>query len=107
MSQDIVITGFVRTPIGKFGGAFRNVKTPYLAAETIKALIRRTGIDVKLVDEVVFGSTLQGNMGQNLSRFAALLAGLPIEVSAFTVNRVCSSGMQAIIELLEPLRLVM
>ncbi|GAB6946425.1 thiolase family protein [Vulcanisaeta sp. JCM 16161] len=104
MSQDIVITGFVRTPIGKFGGAFKNVKTPYLAAEAIKALIRRTGIDGKLIDEVVFGSTLQGGMGQNLSRFAALLAGLPIEVSAFTVNRVCSSGMQAIIEAVRALK---
>ncbi len=104
MSQEVVITGFVRTPIGKFGGAFKNVKTPYLAAETIKALIKRTGIDGKLIDEVVFGSTLQGGMGQNLSRFAALLAGLPIEVSAFTVNRVCSSGMQAIIEVVRALK---
>jgi len=100
----VVITGFVRTPIGKFGSAFKNVKTPYLAAEAIKALIRRTGIDGKLIDEVVFGSTLQGGMGQNLSRFAALLAGLPSSISAFTVNRVCSSGMQAIIEAIRALK---
>ncbi|BDR91334.1 thiolase family protein [Vulcanisaeta souniana] len=104
MSQEVVITGFVRTPIGKFGGAFRNMKTPYLAAETIKSLINRVGIDGKLIDEVVFGSTLQGGMGQNLSRFAALLAGLPNSVSAFTVNRVCSSGMQAIIEAVRALK---
>ncbi|WP_069808188.1 thiolase family protein [Vulcanisaeta thermophila] len=104
MSQEVVITGFVRTPIGKFGGSLRNVKTPYLAAETIKALLRRTGVDGKLVDEVIFGSTLQGGMGQNISRYAALLAGLPVSVSAFTVNRVCSSGMQSVIEATRALR---
>ena len=104
MSQEVVIAGFVRTPIGKFGGAFKNVKAPYLAAEAIKALIRRVGIDGKLIDEVIFGSTLQGGMGQNLSRFAALLAGLPNSVGAFTVNRVCSSGMQAIIEAVRALK---
>ncbi|MEM1598189.1 MAG: thiolase family protein [Pyrobaculum sp.] len=94
----VVIAGFVRTPIGKFGGAFKDVKTPYLAAFTIKKLLERTGLSGKEVDEVVFGSTLQGGMGQNLSRYAALLAGLPESVSAYTVNRVCASGMQAIIE---------
>jgi acetyl-CoA acetyltransferases len=104
VNQEIVIVGFVRTPIGKFGGAFKNVKTPYLAAETIKSLINRVDIDGKLIDEVIFGSTLQGGMGQNLSRFAALLAGLPNSVSAFTVNRVCSSGMQSIIEAVRALK---
>jgi len=94
----IVIVGFVRTPIGKFGGALKDVKTPHLAAFVIKKLLERTGLTGKEVDEVVFGSTLQGGMGQNLARYAALLAGLPVEVSAYTVNRVCSSGMQAIIE---------
>jgi len=94
----IVIAGFVRTPIGKFGGALKDVKTPHLAAFVIKKLLERTGLSGKEVDEVVFGSTLQGGMGQNLARYAALLAGLPVEVSAYTVNRVCSSGMQAIIE---------
>jgi len=94
----IVIAGFVRTPIGKFGGALKDVKTPHLAAFVIKRLLERTGLSGKEVDEVVFGSTLQGGMGQNLARYAALLAGLPVEVSAYTVNRVCSSGMQAIIE---------
>ncbi|MEZ0318867.1 MAG: thiolase family protein [Pyrobaculum sp.] len=94
----VVIAGFVRTPIGKFGGAFKDVKTPYLAAFTIKKLLERTGLSGKEVDEVIFGSTLQGGMGQNLSRYAALLAGLPEGVSAYTVNRVCASGMQAIID---------
>jgi acetyl-CoA C-acetyltransferase len=96
--MNVVIADFVRTPIGKFGGALKDVKTPYLAAFTIKKLLERTGLEGKLVEEVVFGSTLQGGMGQNLSRYATLLAGLPVEVSAYTVNRVCSSGMQAIID---------
>lgn len=94
----VVIVGYVRTPIGKFGGAFKDVKTPQLAAFVIKKLLERTGIEGRIVEEVIFGSTLQGGMGQNLSRYAALLAGLPVEVSAYTVNRVCSSGMQAIID---------
>jgi acetyl-CoA C-acetyltransferase len=94
----VVIVGYVRTPIGKFGGALKDVKTPHLAAFTIKKVLERAGVDGKVVEEVVFGSTLQGGMGQNLARYAALLAGLPVEVSAYTVNRVCSSGMQAIVE---------
>ncbi len=105
MEKDVVIVGYARIPIGKFGGALKNVKTPYLAAEAIKALLRRTGIDVRLIDEVIIGSTLMGGMGQNIARHAALLAGLPPSVSAFTVDRVCSSGMQAIIEAVRALRL--
>ena len=66
--NDIVIVGFVRTPIGKFGGAFRNVKPQYLAAECIKMLLARTGVDGKLVDEVIIGSALQGGFGQSPRR---------------------------------------
>ncbi len=93
-----MIVGYVRTPIGKFGGSLKSVKSPHLAAESIRALLRRTKVDSSMIDEVIFGSTLQGGMGQNISRYAALLAGLPNSVSAYTVNRVCSSGMQAIID---------
>ncbi len=88
-------------PIGRFGGgSLKDVRSPHLAAEAIRAAINRSGIDAKMVDEVVMGgSTLQGGMGgQNVSRYAALLAGMPKEVGAYTVNRVCSSGMQAIFE---------
>ncbi|ABW02758.1 thiolase family protein [Caldivirga maquilingensis] len=98
MSNEVVIVGYVRTPIGKFGGSLKSVKSPHLAAESIRALLRRTKVDSSMIDEVIFGSTLQGGMGQNISRYAALLAGLPNSVSAYTVNRVCSSGMQAIID---------
>jgi acetyl-CoA C-acetyltransferase len=94
----VVVVGFVRTPIGKFGGALRDVKAPYLAAFTIRKLLERAGLDANDVDEVILGSALQGGCGQNVARYAALLAGLPARVSAYTVSRVCSSGMQAIIE---------
>ncbi|MFN3804863.1 MAG: thiolase family protein [Pyrobaculum sp.] len=96
--MQVVIISYVRTPIGKFGGAFKDVKTPHLAAFVIQKLLERAGLSGKEVEEVIFGSTLQGGMGQNLARYAAILAGLPEGVSAYTVNRVCSSGMQAIIE---------
>ena len=96
--DDVVIVGFVRTPIGKFGGAFKNVRPQHLAAECIKMLLNRTGVDGKLIDEVIIGSALQGGFGQNIARQAALLAGLPVTVGAYTVNRVCSSGMQAVFE---------
>ncbi|NPA70913.1 MAG: thiolase family protein [Crenarchaeota archaeon] len=96
--SEVVIVGFVRTPIGKFGGAFRNVKPQHLAAICIRKLLERTGIDGKLIDEVIIGCALQGGFGQNIARQAALMAGLSPTVGAYVVNRVCSSGMQAIFE---------
>ncbi len=96
--SEVVIVGFVRTPIGKFGGAFKNVKPQYLAAICIRKLLERTGIDHKLIDEVILGCALQGGFGQNIARQAALIAGFSPSVGAYVVNRVCSSGMQAIFE---------
>ncbi len=96
--SEVVIVGFVRTPIGKFGGAFKNVKPQHLAAICIRKLLERTGVDGKLIDEVIIGCALQGGFGQNIARQAALMAGLSPTVGAYVVNRVCSSGMQAIFE---------
>ncbi len=98
MNNEVVIVGYVRTPIGKFGGSLKNLKTAQLCAECIKALLERVGIDSSLIDEVIIGSALQGGMAQNIARQAAFLAGLPLNVNAYTVNKVCSSGMQAIFE---------
>ncbi|OYT27046.1 MAG: acetyl-CoA acetyltransferase [Thermoprotei archaeon ex4572_64] len=98
MSNEVVIVGYVRTPIGKFGGSLKNLKTAQLCAECIKALLERVNIDSNLIDEVIIGSALQGGMAQNIARQAAFLAGLPLNVNAYTVNKVCSSGMQAIFE---------
>lgn len=96
--REVWIVGFARTPIGKFGGALKDVKTAHLAAFAIRKALDRIGLDGKLVEEVVIGSTLQGGQGQSLARQAALYAGLPVTTSAYTVNRVCSSGMQAVID---------
>ncbi len=104
-STDVVVVGFVRLPIGKFGGAYKNVKPQYLAAECIRKLLDRVGIDSKLIDEVIIGCALQGGFGQNIARQAALIAGLPVTVGAYVVNRVCSSGMQAIFEAYRQLKL--
>jgi len=97
MSRPLVV-GFVRTPIGRFGGSLRDLKPSMLGAVCIRALLDRAGLEPRLVDEVIVGCALQGGAGQNVARQAALLAGLPDRVNAYTINRVCSSGMQALIE---------
>ncbi len=96
--REVWIVGYARTPIGKFGGALKDVKTAHLAAFAIRKALERIGLDGKPVEEVIIGSTLQGGQGQSLARQAALYAGLPVTTSAYTVNRVCSSGMQAVID---------
>ncbi|NNE23317.1 MAG: 3-oxoadipyl-CoA thiolase [Rhizobiales bacterium] len=96
---DAFICDYVRTPIGRFGGALSAVRTDDLAAIPIKALIERnSGVDWDKVDEVVFGCANQaGEDNRNVARMAVLLAGLPRSVPAMTVNRLCASGMDAIL----------
>lgn len=96
--REVWIVGYARTPIGKFGGALKDVRAAHLAAFAVRRALERAGVDGKLVDDVIIGSTLQGGQGQSIARQAALLAGLPVTVSAYTVNRVCSSGMQAVVD---------
>jgi 3-oxoadipyl-CoA thiolase len=94
--RDVVIVDAVRTPIGRYGGALRDVRPDDLAALVISALVRRTGIDPARIDDVVFGCANQaGEDNRNVARMAALLAGLPVEVPGQTVNRLCGSGLQA------------
>lgn len=94
--RDVVIVDAVRTPIGRYGGALRDVRPDDLAALVIAALVRRTGIDPACVEDVVFGCANQaGEDNRNVARMAALLAGLPVEVPGQTVNRLCGSGLQA------------
>lgn len=96
--QSPVIVDAVRTPIGKYGGALASVRPDDLAAITIRALIERTGVDTATIDDVIFGCTNQaGEDNRNVGRLASLLAGLPVEVPGQTVNRLCGSGLQAII----------
>ncbi len=89
----------IRTPIGKFNGTLSSIRPDDLAALVIKKLIERNSswLDVKQIEEVILGAANQsGEDNRNVARMAALLAGLPIEVSGVTVNRLCASGLQAI-----------
>jgi len=93
---EAVIVGACRTPIGAFGGKLRDIPASQLAGLTIKEALRRAEIPPDEVDEVIVGNVLQAGAGQNIARQAALAAGIPIETPAFTVNKVCGSGMKAV-----------
>ena len=87
----------VRTPIGRYGGALASVRPDDLAAIVISAIVDRTGVDPRLVEDVILGCANQaGEDNRNVARMAGLLAGLPVEVAGQTVNRLCGSGLQAI-----------
>jgi 3-oxoadipyl-CoA thiolase len=93
----VVVDG-LRTPFGRYGGALAGVRPDDLAAHVIIALLDRTGIDTGAVDDVILGAANQaGEDNRNVGRMAALLAGMPVEVGGQTVNRLCGSGMQAVI----------
>lgn len=95
--SDVCVVAGVRTAIGDFGGAFRDVSAVDLAAAVIEEVIRRAGIQKERVDDVIFGCCLQKANELTLGRLAALKAGLPIEVPGVTIQRNCASGMQAIV----------
>lgn len=94
--QDVVIVGGARTPVGRFGGAFKDILASDLGAVAIKAAIERAGISPEDVDEVIMGNVLQADETGYTARRAMLKAGLPEHVPAMTVNRACSSGLEAI-----------
>ena len=96
-SRDAVIVGYVRSPIGRYGGALASVRPDTLAAHAIRALLDRTHVDPAEVDDVILGCANQaGEDNRNVARMALLLAGLPVEVPGQTVNRLCGSGLQAV-----------
>ena len=94
--MDIVIVAAARTALGKFGGALAKVSAPELGATVIQALMAQTGVSPDAVDEVILGQVLTAGSGQNPARQAVLKAGLPQQVSAMTINKVCGSGLKAI-----------
>src|SRR5688500_9853817 len=95
--RDAVVLGYVRTPVGRYGGALAQVRPDDLAAHVIRAVLERTDIGDDQVDEVVFGASNQsGEDNRNVGRMAALLAGLPDSVPGVTVNRLCGSGLEAV-----------
>jgi len=94
--SDVVICSFARTPIGKFFGLLSSFKSVELGSLVIKEVIERAGVQAHEVDEVIMGNVLAAGVGQNPARQAALGAGLPPQVSALTINKVCGSGLKAI-----------
>src|SRR6266699_3099961 len=97
--REAVIASSVRTPVGKaFKGTLRSTRPDDLAAVAIQEAIRRVpGLDPKEIEDVILGCAMpEAEQGMNVARNAALRAGLPVEVSALTINRFCSSGLQAI-----------
>ncbi len=94
--REVVIVSAARTPIGSFGGSLKGVPTRKLGAIAIKGAVERAGIKPEMVDEVIMGAVLQGGLGQNVARQMTLDAGLPIEVPAMTINKVCGSGLRAV-----------
>ena len=98
MDKKVVIVAAARTPIGSFMGALSTVPAPQLGAIAIKGAMKKINLDVNLVDEVLMGNVIQAGVGQAPARQAALLAGLPNTVIATTVNKVCASGMKAVMQ---------
>ncbi|HZG00619.1 MAG TPA: acetyl-CoA C-acyltransferase [Chitinophagales bacterium] len=98
--QDVFVIDAVRTPIGKYGGALSNVRPDDMAALVIKKLLERNpNLDVSRIEEVIFGAANQaGEDNRDVARMALLLAGLPVHIGGVTVNRLCASGLQAVMD---------
>ncbi|MEJ2716658.1 MAG: acetyl-CoA C-acetyltransferase [Deltaproteobacteria bacterium] len=94
--KEVVIIHAVRTPVGSFGRSLTGVSAVKLGTIAVKELIKRTGIDPKEVDELIFGCVLQGGLGQNVARQVLINSGIPQEVPAMTVNKVCASGLRSV-----------
>ena len=95
-SRTPVIVSAARTPIGKYLGGLSSLSAPELGAIAIREAVQRAGIDPMAIEEVIMGQVLQGGTGQAPARQAALKAGLPATVSAVTINKVCGSGLKAV-----------
>ncbi|WP_305825337.1 acetyl-CoA C-acetyltransferase [Massilia brevitalea] len=93
--EDVVIVAAGRTPVGKFGGSLAKIPAAELGAHVIRQLLAKTGIDPASVSEVIMGQVLTAGVGQNPARQAALKGGLPDMVPAYTINKVCGSGLKA------------
>src|ERR1051326_1229033 len=96
--KEVYIISAVRTPMGSFGGSLKNIPATKLGATAIKGALTKINLDPKEVQEVYMGSVLQANLGQAPARQAARFAGLPDNIPCTTVNKVCSSGMKAIMQ---------
>ncbi len=104
MEEDIVIVGYARTPFGSFQGSLASMPAPRLGAIAIKEALKRSGVSPEDVTEVVMGNVLNAGVGQAPARQAALYAGIPDSTPTVTVNKVCGSGMKALVQAVQSLR---
>jgi acetyl-CoA C-acetyltransferase len=95
MGEPVIISA-VRTPVGKFGGALKDLSATKLGAEAVREAVSRAKVDAKDVEECIMGNVLPAGLGQNPARQAALWGGLADEVAALTINKVCGSGLKAV-----------
>lgn len=105
LNEPIYLIAAVRTPIGKFGGGLASLTAPQLGTASAKATLERSGIDPNAVDEVIFGNARQAGVGPNAARQIAIKSGLRHEVPAYTVNQACGSGLRAILNAADQIRL--
>jgi acetyl-CoA C-acetyltransferase len=94
--DDVVILSGVRTPVGKFQGSLSDFSAPQLGAIVVREAVKRANLEPKQVDECIMGNVVQAGLGQNPARQAAIFGGLPPEVGAMTINKVCGSGLKAV-----------
>ncbi|MCI0480034.1 MAG: acetyl-CoA C-acyltransferase, partial [Candidatus Dadabacteria bacterium] len=95
--QKVVISEPLRTAIGAFGGTLKEISPAKMGATVVKEILDRTGVDPKEIDDCIMGNILSAGQGMNISRQVAIESGLPVETPAFTINRVCGSGVQSVV----------
>ena len=98
MSKNVVIVSYARTPLGSFGGALSTVSAPRLGAAAIKGAIEKCNLDISNIDEVIMGCVLPAGLGQAPARQASIYAGIPNDVETLTINKMCGSGLKAIMQ---------
>jgi len=96
MLKDVVIVGAARTPVGRFGGAFIGVSAVDLGVVAVKEALKRAQVAPEQVDEVIYGNVLGAGLGQNVARQVQVHAGIPVDKNAFTINKVCASGLKSV-----------
>ena len=96
MLKDIVICSAVRTAVGRFGGMYQNVSAVDLGVVALKEAMSQAGVKPEQVDEVILGNVLGAGLGQNVARQIQVHAGIPVEKNAFTINKVCASGLKSV-----------
>jgi acetyl-CoA C-acetyltransferase len=94
--REVVIVSAVRTPLGAYGGQFKDVSAVMLGTAAVKEALKKANVKPEMVDELIFGNVLGAGLGQNVARQVSIHSGIPIEVPSFTVNKVCGSGLKAV-----------